>query len=613
VLVVSSSGQVFVTASSAIGGGSTNLSSLIFSGSVTASVNVTTSSIFQITSGSSTFMVINNSGSVGIGTTTPSVYSTFSGSAALHIKSRVTIFEGEGTGSAGTLFTNNGGRTFITMDSSDFVAYTDNQGKLPQKWFHVSNGFYSNPPLLRLDGNLSTVPVWSFNYSGSSNPDYRGVVNVRGDANYNFATAIYTRTNTASQWNKENGDGYYSGSLFIGSGSIDKGYKLMVTGSGVSGSLNINNTIYVSGSNSIDTGSNVGIGVINPQTRLDVTGSFRVSGGSGQGQLTVFGNEAVYIGGVVTNSRLVMQAGPNSNSNMWFYYNNTYTGEIGTNGVSGRLIINPVSESVFTSNGQERMRLNKEGNLQISASSPNTDSGYKVFIDKPGPSGSLNVSNIIYVSGSTVTISGSLSVVSGSTEFQVLGTGIKMGNSSSDAHTMTGSFRILGTGNTGSILTIIGSGSLNPVFTVQGSQGELFSVTDSLSGSLFSVNDISGLPIVNVNSDQTTKIGSYLAPGMYASTKVTANTGVTVIYSIPTASYDSAYFDYNIRSGSVGRAGNIIAMWSGSSVNYSEVSASSFGTINTFVFGVSISGSNMILSGSAPTNEWTVKTIVKAI
>ena len=613
VTVDTASGQLYYTASSAIGGGSTNLSSLIFSGSVTASVNVTGSSIFQITSGSSTFMIINNTGSVGIGTTTPSVYSTFSGSAALHIKSRVTIFEGEGTGSAGTLFTNNGGRTFITMDSSDFVAYTDNQGKLPQKWLHVSNGFYNNPPLLRLDGNLSVIPVWSFNYSGSSNPDYRGVVNVRGDANYNFATAIYTRTNTVSQWNKENGDGYYSGSLFIGSGSIDKGYKLMVTGSGVSGSLNINNTIYVSGSNSIDTGSNVGIGVINPQTRLDVTGSFRVSGGSGQGQLTVFGNDAVYIGGVVTNSRLVMQAGPNSNSNMWFYYNNTYTGEIGTNGAGGRLIINPVSESVFLTNGQERMRLNKEGNLQISASSPNTDSGYKVFIDKPGPSGSLNVSNIIYVSGSTVTISGSLSVVSGSTEFQVLGTGIRMGNSSSDAHIMTGSFRILGTGNTGSILTIIGSGSLNPVFTIQGSQGELFSVTDSLSGSLFSVNDISGLPILDVNSDQTTKIGSYLAPGMYASTKVTANTGVTVVYSVPTASYDSAYFDYNIRSGSVGRAGNIIAMWSGSSVNYSEVSASSFGTTSTFVFGVQISGSNMILSGSAPSNGWTVKTIVKAI
>ena len=448
------------TASYALNGGS-GTTFYIATGSVTASVNVVTSSIFQITSGSSTFMIINNSGSIGIGTTTPSVYSTLSSSAALHIKSRITIFEGEGTGSAGTLFTNNGGRTFITMDSSDFVAYTDNQGKLPQKWLHVSNGFYNNPPLLRLDGNLSVIPVWSFNYSASSNPDHRGVVNVRSDANYNFATAVYTRTNTVSQWNKENGDGFYSGSLFIGTGSVDKGYKLMVSGSDISGSFNAN--------------------------------------------------------------------------------------------------------------------------------------------------------NVLYVSGSTVSISGSFTVVSGSTEFQVQSTGIKMGNSSSDAHIMTGSFRISGTGNTGSILTVIGSGSTNPIFLVQGSQGELFSVTDSLTGSLFSVNDISGLPILDVNSDQTVKIGTYLAPGLYASARVTANTGETVIYSIPTASYDSAYFDYNIRSGSVGRAGSIIAMWSGSSVNYSEVSASSFGTTDTVVLGASISGSNMILSGSAPSNGWTVKTIIRSI
>jgi hypothetical protein len=118
---------------------------------------------------------------------------------------------------------------------------------------------------------------------------------------------------------------------------------------------------------------------------------------------------------------------------------------------------------------------------------------------------------------------------------------------------------------------------------------------------------------VDVRSDQTTLIGNYLAPGMYTSTKVVATTGVTVLYSIPTASYDSAYYDYNIRSGSVGRAGSIMAMWSGSSVNYSEVSASSFGPTTGFVFGVSISGSNMILSGSAPSSGWIVKTIVRAI
>jgi hypothetical protein len=40
----------------------------------------------------------------------------------------------------------------------------------------------------------------------------------------------------------------------------------------------------------------------------------------------------------------------------------------------------------------------------------------------------------------------------------------------------------------------------NTVLDVQGTQGQLFSVTDSLTGDLFSVSDISGVPILNVNS-----------------------------------------------------------------------------------------------------------------
>ena len=48
-------------------------------------------------------------------------------------------------------------------------------------------------------------------------------------------------------------------------------------------------------------------------------------------------------------------------------------------------------------------------------------------------------------------------------------------------------------------LTVYASGST--VFDVQGSVGQLFSVTDSLTGDIFAVSDISGIPILNVNSN----------------------------------------------------------------------------------------------------------------
>jgi hypothetical protein len=53
----------------------------------------------------------------------------------------------------------------------------------------------------------------------------------------------------------------------------------------------------------------------------------------------------------------------------------------------------------------------------------------------------------------------------------------------------------------------------NTVLDIQGTQGQLFSVTDSLTGDLFSVSDISGIPILNVNSSGAVTIDGSLNLG----------------------------------------------------------------------------------------------------
>jgi hypothetical protein len=181
---------------------------------------------------------------------------------------------------------------------------------------------------------------------------------------------------------------------------------------------------------------------------------------------------------------------------------------------------------------------------------------------------------------------------------------------------VSGSARISGETNTSisSSLVVYGSGSAQPVFTVQGSQGELFSVTDSLSGSLFSVNDISGLPIMEVFSDNTTLMGSYQDPMLITTTKlVTTASGAFTLYSLPTASYDTAFFEYSIRSGSNARAGTIMAVQLGSTVNFTETTTTDFGSTSGFGLTVQVAGANMILTGSATTSGWTIKTIVRGI
>jgi len=58
----------------------------------------------------------------------------------------------------------------------------------------------------------------------------------------------------------------------------------------------------------------------------------------------------------------------------------------------------------------------------------------------------------------------------------------------------------------------VGIGTQNPSgkFQVSGSAGQLFTVTDNLTnGSIFSVNDVSGIPSIDVNADGTVKIVQY--------------------------------------------------------------------------------------------------------
>ena len=68
-------------------------------------------------------------------------------------------------------------------------------------------------------------------------------------------------------------------------------------------------------------------------------------------------------------------------------------------------------------------------------------------------------------------------------------------------------------------LTLYGSGSTGrtDLFSIDGNNGRLFSVSDDLSDSLFSVNTIAGLPVIEAFADNTVKIGKYGAEAIVIS------------------------------------------------------------------------------------------------
>ena len=80
---------------------------------------------------------------------------------------------------------------------------------------------------------------------------------------------------------------------------------------------------------------------------------------------------------------------------------------------------------------------------------------------------------------------------------------------------ITGSLTISSSGYqnaNSSSLQIIGGYSGSNVLDVDGSKGQLFAVSDVISGSIFSVNTVAGLPVMEAFSDNKVKLGVFAKP-----------------------------------------------------------------------------------------------------
>ena len=113
---------------------------------------------------------------------------------------------------------------------------------------------------------------------------------------------------------------------------------------------------------------------------------------------------------------------------------------------------------------------------------------------------------------------------------------------------VTGSMIVSGSGgNLTASLAVYGSGS--EIFKVEGTNGTLFSVTDIMSGSIFSANLLSGLPVIEAFSDNKITFGQYADP-----LEVHTNAGSRTVLS--GSQYSTASFGHyaNI-SASVAAAG----------------------------------------------------------
>jgi hypothetical protein len=140
-------------------------------------------------------------------------------------------------------------------------------------------------------------------------------------------------------------------------------------------------------------------------------------------------------------------------------------------------------------------------------------------------------------------------------------------------------------------------------FSVDGSAGRLFNVTDSLTGTIFSVNDVSGLPIIEVISDETAdviKMGTIGTNAFVLSSDklgigtATPNKALTVVGdisasgSITATEIISAGVNINTLFGSGGSVGTLqqvtdLGNFTTNSINAASLSAQGVSTFNSTV------------------------------
>lgn len=524
---------------------------------ISASYTPLTIGTTAITSGTDTRLLYQNAGVVS-----QSARMTFDGTKFIYDGTSATanasIFEILGTGGQRGLWVYQDNSAKIGGNNNYFVTKGTGTGQ-------ATNNFYSNDSHFCF-GGVDSTKGWVHIGANNNNPQAKLDIRAQGALSTDIAFRVRNSANSANL-----GAIYGNGTVNLGNSNFNFQSTETSGRTAVIGSSNTGASYSTYSILSI-LGHNNSIASYGHTSYVGINSSINQNSG---GTVTGMGESNTLVGGTIgigMNNNIAGSA--NSNMNTGIGYNNAIQYEKKNTFLLGNnLRITAAGNASMTKIGWA----NSAGTLaQI-------DRSFEVYLN--GQSGSD-----FHVTGKTNVVLKNNSVLVSGTNYEAAATNtLTIHNGVAPITNITGAFQLYSTAST--------AGNAKPYFRTEngttvwlGDESRLFNVTASII-----LNGTSSAPSLNTTANVTTIVGS------------------NTIYSIPTASYDGAWFEYTVRSGSNARAGQIMSIWSGSSVNFTETTTTDFGTTAGIAFTVMVSGSNLILTGSSATAGWTVKTIVRSI
>ena len=401
-----------------------------------------------------------------------------------------------------------------------------------------------------------------------------------------------TSTDT-SDWNYIN---------FVGRDAVRDGY----VGTDADGDIQVysdknSSSVQLTGSGIILNGGNVGIGITNPSTPLQVAGIAQIVTSSdnafyGGNYVRVFGDQNYGF----RNAAGTQIANISMSGNSYFNGGNVGIGTtspiaklhvLGTSANNATTKAEMLSNSVFS----VRPHSTNSGTLAIAQ----VDGGDSVGMQFTNGAGTSNWDISLQPFGGRVGV--------GTTNplqpFQV------------DAGSNIASFRSVGTGENNKELLIQTGGDRVTLDAKNADDGTATSLAFELGNSEKARLTTTGLGIGTTSPSEKLDVNGNvkIKDALLSNQENTdIDTGAEVVAQVA-ISYTAAFFDFVVKKGTNVRSGTVYACHDGTNVEFTETSTNDLGDTSDVTLSVDISGANMRLLATVTSDDWSVKSLIRAI